>query len=205
MTSETPQTSAALRVLDADRSVPTPENPGPRGGTTHAVNDYRLSSLCGSKIEQDAQEADGALYGYNPPNFAIAEEKPEHRMVVILKLQGRSLRDIAQITGISYNWVAQIVRQPWAAKYMTEEIQRMGRDSLHELLATSALDSVHTLIDMRDNPKAKPAERITAANSILNRFLGNPTQPIAHSGKVDMDNMNDQELAKIALAGSGAI
>lgn len=204
--SATPQTDAALLALNERRaSIPSVENPGPRGGTTPAGNDYRSSALCGSTIEQDAAEA---LYGYNPPNFAIAEEKPEHRMVCILKLQGRSLKDIASITKLGYQWVCQIVRQPWAVKYMAEEMQRQGRDSLHELLASSAEDSVHTLIEMRDNPKAKAAERITAANSLLNRFLGNPTQPIAHSGKVDMSTMNDEDLAKIAFAGgvgSGAI
>lgn len=199
----TEQTEATKGVLGEEvyRELgidPTPLVAQERVVVASCNNLYENTPLSGSKIEQDAKEMEGALYGYKTPNFGIQQEKPEHRVVVLLHLQRHNSEEISKRTGFTRHWVRQILRQPWAVKYMTEELQKQGRDTLHELLALSAEDSVYTLIDMRDNVKAKPAERIQAANSLLNRYLGNPTQPIAHSGKVNVDTMSDEELLKIA-------
>lgn len=180
------------------------ENPGVEERRMANPQLYQNSSLSCSKIEQDSQEGENALFNSKLPNVAIKGEKIQHRMMCILKLKGMSNREIAKQMDSSDAWVSNVLRQPWAVEYMTGELAKEGRDSLHELLASSAVDSVYTLISMRDNEDAKPAERIQASNSLLNRYLGNPTQPIAHSGKVDMDNLPDSELAKIALAGVDA-
>lgn len=177
------------------------DNPGVDERRIANTQLYENSSMSCSKIEQDSQEGENALFNSKLPNVAIKGEKIHHRMMCMLKLRGMSNREIAKHMDSSDAWVSNVLRQPWAVEFMTGELAREGRDTLHELLASSAIDSVYTLIDMRDNKDAKPAERIQASNSLLNRYLGNPTQPIAHSGKVDMNNLPDSELAKIAMAG----
>lgn len=198
----TEQTSQVKTLLDEDFEEIE------RRAETHSVppvNAYQGSRLSGSKIEQDAKDA---LFGYKPPQFVIMEEKPEHRMILMYKLLGKTNHEIAELVGKGYQWVCQVLRQPWAVVWMETEISKQGRDVLHTMLAQTATDSVLTLIAVRDDPKTKPEAKIQASNALLNRYLGNPTQPISHSGKVNMGSMNDEDLAKIAFSGgiaSGAI
>ncbi len=139
---------------------------------------YQNSELCGSIIEQDYKESEDRLYNDKEPNLAIKSEKPEHRAAIFLKAQGLSNNEIARRLGVTPPWVSQILRQPWARKRIVEELRQAGRDAVTELIKASAEDSVFTLIEQRDNQKAKPAERISAANALLDRFLGKPIQHV---------------------------
>ena len=50
--------------------------------------------------------------------------------------------------------------------------------------------------------KAPPAARVAAANALLNRGYGKPTQPISQTlAKVDPSSISDEELAAIAING----
>jgi len=111
----------------------------------------------------------------NPPNFAIIREKMEHRLIVYLKSQGLSNREVAERTGYSEQWVSQITRQPWFRLRLVHELKEAGLDKVAELLRSSALDSVWTLIDLRDDSNAPKAVRRACADSLLDRFLGRAT------------------------------
>ena len=51
-------------------------------------------------------------------------------------------------------------------------------------------------------PKAPPAARVAAANSLLDRGYGKPTQPISQTlTKIDPGTMSDEELAAIVERG----
>ncbi len=107
----------------------------------------------------------------------ILNEKPEHRIILLLKAQGLSNREIAQRCGYGEAWVSQVLRQPWARERILLELQKANSDQIAALLRGELANSIFTLIEMRDTaPKA--SDRITAANSILNRFLGTPTQRV---------------------------
>jgi hypothetical protein len=50
--------------------------------------------------------------------------------------------------------------------------------------------------------KAPPAARVAAANALLDRGYGKPTQPISQTlAKVDPSSISDEELAAIAING----
>ena len=52
------------------------------------------------------------------------------------------------------------------------------------------------------DPKAPPAARVAAANSLLDRGYGKPTQPISQTlTKIDPSTMSDAELAAIVRNG----
>ncbi len=120
---------------------------------------------------------------HDAPNLAIIHEKPVHRLIVYLKAQGHSNKEVADRTGLSQPWVSQITRQPWFRLRLVQELKEAGVDAIESVLKSSALDSVFTLIDLRDDQTAPKAVRSACANSLLDRFRGKPVQTVQHEEK----------------------
>jgi hypothetical protein len=63
-------------------------------------------------------------------------------------------------------------------------------------------EAITTLANIMHNDKAPPAARVAAANALLDRGYGKPTQPISQTlAKVDPSSISDEELAAIAVNG----
>lgn len=118
------------------------------------------------------------LFNSKDANLAIISEKPEHRAIVYMKAQMLSNTEIAQRTGYSIPWISQITRQPWFRQQLLHELKIAGTDNLSATFQASALDSIYTLIEVRDNDTAPANARLAAANSILDRVLGKPVQHV---------------------------
>jgi len=58
-------------------------------------------------------------------------------------------------------------------------------------------EMANILCDIARDTNASPSARVSAATSIIERGWGKPTQPI-NPGKVNLDQMTDEELAVIA-------
>jgi transcriptional regulator with XRE-family HTH domain len=116
----------------------------------------------------------------NPPNFAIIHEKPEHRLIVYLKARGMSNREVAERVGYSEAWISQICRQPWFRIRIVQELREAGMDKVAKLLEGAAVDSIYTLLEIRDDGAAPKAVRRACADSLLDRWLGKPTVHVAH-------------------------
>lgn len=113
------------------------------------------------------------------PNLAILDEKPEHRLIVYLKGKGLSNKEVSNKTGYTQAWVSQITRQPWFRLRLVQELREAGVDQIQQVLKANALDSIFTLVDIRDDPQAPKAVRKSAADSLLDRYLGKATQKFA--------------------------
>ena len=73
---------------------------------------------------------------------------------------------------------------------------------MQELAREKSSEAINTLVTIMDDPKAAPAARVTAANSLLDRGYGKPTQPISQTlTKIDPSTMSDAELAAIVRNG----
>jgi hypothetical protein len=119
----------------------------------------------------------------NPANFAIIREKPEHRLIVYLKAQGFSNKEIAERTGYTQPWLSQLTRQPWFRLRLVQELKEAGVDAVQQVLKATVLDSVFTLIDIRDDPGAPKAVRAQTADRLLDRYFGKPTQKVETDSK----------------------
>jgi hypothetical protein len=119
----------------------------------------------------------------NPPNFAVLSEKPEHRIIIYLKAQGLSNKEIAERTGYTQSWVCQICRQPWFRLRLVHELHEAGVDAVQTVLKATALDSVFTLIDIRDDPTTPKAVRSQNCERLLDRYFGKPTQRVESDDK----------------------
>lgn len=177
---------------------------------------YDASRTANSDIALEYAMDENALHNSKDPNLEILHEKPEHRIIITLKAQGKSNREIYAAFGGTFNsatgkpnndgrytesWISQIVRQPWARVAILAEIKRTTNgDSMQALLAGQVEDSIFTLVELRDNAKDDPAVRRGCANDLLDRVFGKPTQHVHSDARVHHTMMDiaslDKELAE---------
>jgi len=114
------------------------------------------------------------------PNLAILHEKPEHRVLLMLKAQGMSNREIAKRSGYTEAWMSQLFRQPWATALLSEFITDAGLDVLDTMIKAEAVPSLLRLVEVRDmelNPKTASVIASSCV-SLLERHLGKPVQQV---------------------------
>jgi hypothetical protein len=74
---------------------------------------------------------------------------------------------------------------------------------VQELAREKSPEAITTLANIMRDDKAPPAARVAAANALLDRGYGKPTQPISQTvARVDPSSINDEELAAIAMNGA---
>lgn len=138
-----------------------------------------------------------------PSSFATSyrHEKPEHRIMAYLKAQGFSNKEISVRTGYGYASVCQILQLPWTKEVVREEIIKNGRNLCKEMLESSSVDNVQTLLQIRDNPNSRDVDKINAVKELFDRTWGKANQPITHIQHTDLNELSDQDLAKIIASG----
>ena len=73
---------------------------------------------------------------------------------------------------------------------------------LQELAREKSPEAINILAKVMRDEKAPPAARVAAANALLDRGYGKPTQPISQTlTKIDPHTMSDAELAAIVRNG----
>jgi hypothetical protein len=74
---------------------------------------------------------------------------------------------------------------------------------IQELAREQSPQTINTLVGIMSDEKAPPAARVAAANALLDRGYGKPTQPISKTlSKVDPKTMSNEELAEIVRNGA---
>jgi hypothetical protein len=77
---------------------------------------------------------------------------------------------------------------------------------VQELAREKSPEAITTLANIMRDAKAPPAARVAAANALLDRGYGKPTQPFFSQtvARVDPSSISDEELAAIAMNGASA-
>lgn len=157
--------------------------PGPYNPHTATPEREAKRQFFGLLSTPDGQEVSAG--NVPTPNVEIYTEKPEHRLMIMLKARGESNKTIAEALGYTDVHVRDVLKQPWARKRLMALIDESGRDGLEQLFSGAAADSVHVLIDIRDNVKASDSARLAASRELLDRHLGKPTQNVnVRGGKI---------------------
>lgn len=123
-----------------------------------------------------------------------------------LKMQGCTIREIAAVVGYSEAAVGQILRQPFIQAYMINALKTTVQEELRAVIDAEVLPSLRTLVEVRDNTDAPAQARINAANSLLDRKLGKPNQPVSVQQQLSpeqMKRMSDKELLERLANGGG--
>lgn len=137
------------------------------------------------------------LFNPSSPAYVLKRERPEHRIIVMLKAQGYTNVEIARQIGWTTPGIANIVKQPWARELILKEITKAGRDQVEATLQGEALNSIMKLIEIRDDEKVAAEVQRKAANDLLDRMYGKPNTPVTHIDG-DVKTLSDAQLAKIA-------
>lgn len=110
------------------------------------------------------------------PNLTVINEKPEHMLICMLKMQGKTNNQIAEHMQYTPAWVSQIVRQPWFKDRLFQLMKEAGVDIIQQTLQMEVLPNIETLVDIRNDPNAGARARASAAMYLLDRVMGKPTQ-----------------------------
>lgn len=203
--------------VEADQPVGPPCSPSPlleEGRPQYPPSDVlltegRLQELSDVKLVQGRlkeleSEADSffelevqPLFNPSNPAYTLKRERPEHRIIVMLKAQGYTNVEIARQIGWTTPGIANIVKQSWARELILKEITKAGRNQVEAVLQGEALNSVLKLIDIRDDEEVAAEVQRKAANDLLDRMYGKPNTPVTHiDGNVK--TLSDAQLSKIA-------
>lgn len=143
-----------------------------------------------------------ALYNDLDCKRALVRERPVHRRVQELAINGYTHQEIASTVGLTPSTVSNILRQRWAREHMVNRMAETANQEIKELLEAAAPSAIKRIIELaEDETLARTELAFKANNAILDRFLGKPTQPITNEPK-DLDKLSTEELERIAAGQS---
>lgn len=139
------------------------------------------------------------LHGFKESCQPAKQEKHEHRIIALLKASGYTNSEIALQTGFKPSTISYIVKTPWAKQFIMEEIHRRGGAQVQEFMARHAMGAAEVLVDgfeMEDMEARR--DRVAAADKLLDRVFGRPTQTVVNHKGTDLNELTDADLAQIA-------
>ena len=125
-----------------------------------------------------------------PPTVSLQKEAPVHALMVYMQAAGKSNKEIAESTGYSTVAVGNILRQPWARQRFLRITQKSGLSAVETFLNTQVLPSIEALVEVRENGNG--TQKVAAANAILDRALGKPTQYIKSENVKTVDDASKE-------------
>lgn len=127
-----------------------------------------------------------SLFGSSVAYQTYRKEKPEHRMMLWLRLQGHNVRETAALTGYTPQSVSQICKQPWFVEAFCRLSKEVGKDAVTTFLEGEVLPALQRTLDLAKNAEAD-AVRLAANREILDRFLGKSVAKVESkvSGQID--------------------
>lgn len=122
-------------------------------------------------------------------------EQPWHRNAAYMFASGKySAKQVALACEKSYNCVIQLFKNKWFQTTVLEIQKENGAGDIMELFRAECHNSLVTLIEIRDDPKAPQSVRRASAIDILHQVLGKPTQRV----EMDATPRSDDPVAEVA-------
>lgn len=137
------------------------------------------------------------LHGENTC-YVVQREKPFHRTIAYMFAEGKKAIEICEITGYSPFAISNLQKQPWFERTVLEMVEAHGGNRVQSFLDQKVMPALETLADVMEDEETSSRDKISAANSILDRKFGKPNQGITLEHRVDPKDMSDDELARIA-------
>jgi len=115
-----------------------------------------------------------ALFGQSVAYQAYKKEKPEHRLMLWLRLQGHNVKETAALTGYTPQTVSNVCKQPWFLSAFARLSSEAGKDAVQTLLEGEILPAINRTIDLANNAESE-AIQLAANKELIDRFLGKAT------------------------------
>lgn len=132
----------------------------------------------------------------------LKHEKPWHRYALHLFARAKmNCKDIAECLQVSVSSVQTLIKQPWFQEQYNALVSQRADSIYEQLLDGEDVNSLLTLVELRDNPNTKSATRAACAFDILDRMKGKAVQrtlSVSHAIKdnTSIDKMK-QELVEL--------
>ena len=147
----------------------------------HPAQDVIHESHSSIRLNRDQKLLESYLNaedsGQTLPQQVVFDGNPKHQLIAYLLAAGRTRREISETVGLSETAIGNVVKQPWFRKKLKEVCDTAGKDLVTSFLEGEGLPALEVLRSIAHNPNERGATRVTAANSILDRWLG---KPVAH-------------------------
>jgi len=112
-----------------------------------------------ARIEVSLSPLIPALHNASSPRYEVLEETPIHRSMCLLRCEGFSPNEIAEKLEYSIFHVRQVLKQPWAEKFILETIHGLAQEGLERVYKkyeAEALDVAHSIMaDESNTPKLR--------------------------------------------------
>lgn len=140
------------------------------------------------------------LHNFDAPFHVNKKETPTQRAILEVAAKGGyTNREIAKMFGRTPVNVNNIIRQPHSQEFLANEIRRInGEDeTVVQVIKENVVAAVTTLAGIMNDVKARNADRIAAAEKLLERRYGKANQPINRASGVNLDELSDEDLLKM--------
>ena len=127
------------------------------------------------------------------PKYLLGRERPWHRTVINMAAAGYMNVEISKAVGRDIGSVENTLRQPFAREYLINEAKKTVQDEIKAILESEAMPSIRKLVAVRDGEGVRSSDVLAASNSLLDRFLGKPVQPMTTDAK-PVAQLSDEEL-----------
>lgn len=119
------------------------------------------------------------FHGVAGDQTIIQREKPWHRQAAYLFAAGRDRVEVARALEKSTDQVRVLMKQEWFQHLVTSLMAEDGKD-ITDLFKAEAMNSLTTLVDLRDDTEVAASVRLSSALAILDRApnVGKPIQRV---------------------------
>ncbi len=138
-----------------------------------AVGDASSSSTTGSLSPDDSAAVD-SLFNSTPAYVAIKKERPQHRLILWLTLQGHKPKEISATVRCTVQTVYNVQNQPWFQEAFCKLAAETGKDAVKTFLEGQVLPALQRTVALATSAESE-AVRLAANKEVLDRFLGKPT------------------------------
>lgn len=129
------------------------------------------------------------------PQYEVQNEKPWHRTLAYLLLQGKSAVDAAKTLNKTPVHIREVRKQAWFKELLAELASIHFDNDVAGLLEGAALEAITTLSELATTAKSESVKR-AAASDLLDKYLRNKVTPVKETPddpKAEMDQI-DQEI-----------
>jgi hypothetical protein len=159
---------------------------------TREENPYQTES----GIPYDEASVD-ALFANTRSHVVLKKEKPEHRIMLWMRLQGHKPQEIATALRCTKQTVYNVQGQPWFKEAFVRLSTELGKDAAETFLRGEELPTYLKLVELRDGAESE-AVQLSASNALLDRIRGKPVARVETKteSSVDITVKTIEELRK---------